>query len=1144
MKKYTFLFSLLFITYHTFAQDTTWVQTFTFDSIATRRAEFQFPASLNDMRFEKVLMYYKLKCSPLTPWDSYDCGEWDYLTYTQIHEHTGDFDSVEVKSKHYKINTDTLPSYSYNTTPFFNTYQAYQYFRPQTSTMDYTVLSGGSSSMGLIHTSNQGNRVQFIVSASELIAAGTIAGDLTSLALVFNQLGGNADKMIIKIKSTSNSTISDFETSGFTTVYQQNLTSAILGSNNFTFSTPFNWDGSSNIIVELSFDNSVFGTSDYVVDANDQTGINNSVVYESKNGCFVTTSGNFAELDISNDDLGGDITISFWSKGLGSAGQNTSLLEAIDSLGNRIINIHFPWSDNTIYWDAGSNGGYDRISKAISPSIIDNVWHHWSFVKKTSSGEMLIYLDGVLWHSGTGFNRPVGRVAKFILGSNVTLDYDYPGKIDELQLFKTAVSAADILSWKDKKLDPTHTNYSDLVIYYDFDDEKVIRDKSPNNRLGMPSQYGMIQFDEYPVAGKIVSGLRPNLIIGQGTLGNLDSILVDIDIANEPQVIFEYAASDNSFNIINTTVAYPGGISYVYDYQGNVLSSSVVTTAESISNSTINYYNPPFELINNVEIARYITPYGISFDLGPNGFAWIYDVTDYQQYLHDLVDLSAHNTQELLDLKFAFIEGIPPRDVHKREAIWSDFRSYQFSNLANDTDLSTKTIVLSDTSSMFKVKTRFTGHGHNGSQNCCEWVPNTHKIAIDGVDRFSWNIWRPDACGENPNIGQGGTWPYAREGWCPGDLVPEYEHEITPFVTGSNISIDYKINPVPVSDPDQGNGNYVAALDLISYSAPNFQNDAAIVDVLNPNNYEYYSKWNPTCSNPRVILQNTGEQPLTSCKIRSWITYGDWLEYEWTGNLGFLEKEIVEIPVTNLGWWNGYNGNLSFTTQVYDVNGGVDEYAPNNSKSTKFQSPTFVDGPFYIWFTTNNKASENKYKLIDQDGAVIFERTVLENSTQYKDTFDLAPGCYSVILEDSDDDGISFWYSSQVEGETNGQFRLRKVGAGNIVTLAPDFGSYARFDFSVGFAVEIDESDLDHEINIFPNPNNGIFQVELNGLVKDKASLEVIDMMGRPIHKEEMKANEYFAETEINLEQMPSGHYIVKIITNDRVYVKEFVISH
>lgn len=89
---------------------------------------------------------------------------------------------------------------------------------------------------------------------------------------------------------------------------------------------------------------------------------------------------------------------------------------------------------------------------------------------------------------------------------------------------------------------------------------------------------------------------------------------------------------------------------------------------------------------------------------------------------------------------------------------------------------------------------------------------------------------------------------------------------------------------------------------MISYSAPNFQNDAAIQDILNPNNWEYYSKWNPTCSNPRVILKNTGSNPLTSCTITTWITYGVFSSVNWTGNLGFLQEEIVEIPVNDLNF--------------------------------------------------------------------------------------------------------------------------------------------------------------------------------------------------------------------------------------------------
>jgi hypothetical protein len=49
-------------------------------------------------------MYYKLKCSPLTTWDQYNCGEWDYLTYTRVFDHTGQFDSVATNGMQFLAN--------------------------------------------------------------------------------------------------------------------------------------------------------------------------------------------------------------------------------------------------------------------------------------------------------------------------------------------------------------------------------------------------------------------------------------------------------------------------------------------------------------------------------------------------------------------------------------------------------------------------------------------------------------------------------------------------------------------------------------------------------------------------------------------------------------------------------------------------------------------------------------------------------------------------------------------------------------------------------------------------------------------------------------------------------------------------------
>jgi hypothetical protein len=661
----------------------------------------------------------------------------------------------------------------------------------------------------------------------------------------------------------------------------------------------------------------------------------------------------------------------------------------------------------------------------------------------------------------------------------------------------------------------------------------------------MPSEFGMIKANNTKFVGQTIQAHRPLLQFGQGNMAPNPTVNVATQLQlKEPVVIFEQVPLHRHFDLAQTYIGVPAGNANTYDLNGQIVNSAPIQTTQTLQNQAITVFNPPYEIIHDVEIARYITPYGIQFDLGPNGFTWIYDVTDYQQYLHGLVDLAAHNTQELIDLKFAFIKGIPPRDVVKREPIWSEFKSYNFGQMAADAVLQAKPVVLSDTAEMFKIKTRMSGHGQVGDYACCEWVNNSHQIKVDGVPRFNWSIWDAMVCGDNPNISQGGTWPYAREGWCPGDLVKEFEFELTPYVTpGDTVSLDYAINAVPTTDPGQAGGNYIAAYDLISYSAPNFQNDAAIIDVLNPNNYEYYSKWNPSCQNPRIVLKNTGAQALTSCRIFCWLDYGSNLVFDWTGNLGFLEQTVVEIPVTDMNWWYEQDSSYTFTAWVADVNGniGPDEYNQNSLMTVKYDAPERIDGPFFVWLTTNNKATENSYQLLDHAGTVLFERSNLQNTTQYKDTFDLAPGCYSIIIEDSDHDGLAFWYSSQVEGETSGQMRLRQVGGSYIEFFPGDFGHYHRYDFTVGFTLDVAEVLQQQEISVFPNPGAGMVTIEMKGAIQGAAQLRIRDLTGRELYREKMNATANFAESFIDFSAYPAGTYLIEIETANGTYAQKFI---
>lgn len=1142
------LLSTLICSGLTIAQDTINVQTFTYDSISTRRAIFTFPSELQGESFEKVLMYYNIKCDPLTPWDQYNCGEWDYLAHAKVFDHTGVYDSVLIEGPQYLVNNQWNSSVDYVTTPYYHYYQSYQKFINYSAQLDndFAVGAGSDNANYPFGASNENQRTQILWTASEISGAGVTAGTIDKLRFDVNTLGGSLDGLTIKMKHTSATDLTAFDDDAWTTVYELNTAFVSTGIATIDLTYPFVYDGLSNLLIDISFEGNA--ATDNSINAT--TTANNSVVYTNeKLGYLNVPQNDFVEVALSDYDFGDDITVSFWANGDANIlPVNTSVFEAEDSLNNRILNVHFPWSNSQHYWDAGEGSGYDRINTTASATEIGGEWHHWAFTKDKADGSMKVFKDGVEWLSGTDKNRAVGVVNAFKIGINRNQGNGWPGMIDEFRVWDVALDAAEISGWMNQKVDAGHPNFGDLVLYYDFDGDQAVIDKSGNGRDGMMSMSGMVKFYEQSQAGFEVSNIRPNITFVQGTYtSTIDSVMVVDSVMADNIDITEFMVDGRKFIINDITHAYPEGYSYTFDHQGNKIDSTFFAADVSFANDSISYYEEPYEVIDPFEIGRYITPYGIGFDLGPNGFTYVYDVTDYQQLLMGDVDFAAHNTQELIDVQFKFIKGTPPREVIKVEKIWGNHGSHTYADLDNDVKLPSMDIDLDPNGAMYKIRTRITGHGHHGSNNCCEWgfgQGRDHELLIDGVSRFTWEIWQETECGDNPNTGQGGTWPYAREGWCPGDIVEDYEFDITPYVTpGNTVAIDYDIEDVPTNDQDQGNGNYNMAMHLVSYGAPNFTNDAAIVDILNPNSWEYYGKWNPTCQNPRVILKNTGSNTLTSVFIHIWVGgFDNVIAYEWTGNLEFLEEEVVEIPITD-DFWYDFQGSMEFNAMIHLPNGVADEYAPNNQYTVPFEAVEVYNNPFYIWFKTNNRASENELYLKDEDGNVIFSRTSLTDNTEYKDTMYLDQGCYVLELYDSDHDGLGFWYSAQVEGETSGFLRLREVNGPMLEVFQNDFGHYTSHSFSVGYALGNEEKDLGVGFEVYPNPSEGLFNLTLDRFVGDQITIQVYNELGAVVYEEIISENnpEGYWMKELDLQHLKNGLYMIQVTSDQKSVAKRII---
>lgn len=1129
---------------HSFANpgDTVVVQTFGFGS--AQDAWFVFPS--DTLRCEKILMKYTLKCNPAqTP----ACGEWDYLTYTYLFKNTGLLDSSLVHQPTCNVNGSSpdsvmymnSPSYSYNTSWQYNTVHT-----DTTSLNTYTVGSGTTNDTYPFGTSNPVSRTQYLWKANEITAAGLIAGNITGLQFFLQSLGGQMNSLTIKIKSTTLDSLSQttFTNSGFTTVYSKNTQFNTMGWNSLQLTTPFNWNGSSNLLIEITYDNSSTATGNLVA----------ATTTSFKSG--LTNSGNdrvasfhtygFTNIPLNNKLVSIDsfVTVAFWCYGSPALQpMNGTAFEAVDSLGNRLLNSHLPWSDSNVYWDAGYGGtSYDRINKIATPAQIKGQWNYWTFTKNVATGSMKIYLNGILWHNATAKTKRMKGIKTFHIGrGNWAASETYEGKIDEFAVFNSDLSQATIQTYMNKQIDTSHPNINNLAVYYHFDDGNysTFVDAAPGSH---PLSIATSVDNPLRDANELITNfsqttIRPNITFEQGVFtSHLDSTLIIDSTINKPIQIITYTDSINNPGIATDTLTvWPSYYNnYIYNPQGIATDSSLVAPDSTLHLAYYNWYKK-FPQVVRYELARYITPYGNALSLG-SGWTWTFDVSDYRTLLADSVHLNAGNWQELLDVKFLMIKGTPPRDPISVKNLWNGGFNYGVASDPIENHLQALTVSVPANALNTRWKSRITGHGMDSPQNCAEFCAKTHYYKVNGTQQFSKLVWR-DNCDLNPLYPQGGTWVYDRANWCPGAEVWTYDWELSPYTTpGTSITLDHDVQPYVSGGP----WDYYQIEDqLITYGAPNFTLDAAVEDILSPSKDQMYGRYNPVCTSPVIKIKNTGSTTLTSLTITYGLNGASPSVFNWTGNLKFME-----ITTVTLGTFNWAQGATDFNVTVSNPNGGSDQYSKNNTKISKFTYPPVMPSQFVIEFKTNTNPEEDQYTLMDDAGTVIASRNgvLLMANTIYKDTVTLSNGCYTFELSDSGEDGLSFWANTS---QGSGYVRFKKVSPATIIKSFPtDFGGQIYQQFTVGLTSGINDFILtdNTSMNVYPNPSNGHVFIDVNLIEKKDGTIEINNVLGEKVYTYEFK-NLTAESVEANLAELKKGVYFVSLRSGKDHLTKKLIIQ-
>ena len=130
-----------------------------------------------------------------------------------------------------------------------------------------TIGTGTSTNGASVYPAPYGNwyhgaRHQILVLASELSAAGAVAGNITGMQFSVATAQGTAlQGFEIKMGTTTATALTSTWLTGLTTVYTSTSYTETSGWNTHAFSTPFVWDGVSNIVIETCFNNSSYSNN-------------------------------------------------------------------------------------------------------------------------------------------------------------------------------------------------------------------------------------------------------------------------------------------------------------------------------------------------------------------------------------------------------------------------------------------------------------------------------------------------------------------------------------------------------------------------------------------------------------------------------------------------------------------------------------------------------------------------------------------------------------------------------------------------------------------------------------------------------------------------------------------------------------------
>ncbi len=315
-------------------------------------------------------------------------------------------------------------------------------------------------------------------------------------------------------------------------------------------------------------------------------------------------------------------------------------------------------------------------------------------------------------------------------------------------------------------------------------------------------------------------------------------------------------------------------------------------------------------------------------------------------------------------------------------------------------------------------------------------------------------------------------------------------------------------------------------------NSPTLPDDAGIGSIVSP--------MGDYCTDnfiPEVILRNYGTNNLTAVTINYDLDGGANNVYNWTGNLAPGATENVVLPsMTTTAGAHVFNASTSLP------NGNADSDAVNNVKLSNY---TATIGGIDIMLEINADCwgSEITWKFVDENMIEVASGgpySDVDPAGEYiSTTMCLAEGCYDFTIYDSYGDGLN---GTAFGCDVDGDYTITRVDnsavLATILAANSDYGDFETQNFCLENTSGIEEFGAS-SFSIYPNPSNGVLNVNLGEFFGDSYSVSVVDLSGREVYSKEESLNTF----SIDLNNASNGTYLVHVTSNGVKMTKRIVLK-